>query len=168
MAPPSHEDRLRRISIPTPNKGLAEWLMGSECRALVEAATMEIHAAYQNSLPVRTGNLRDGAGWYVGHGGWGGEQDRWFGWVFNRALSYRPQTGYLYGRFIEWGKPSRGIPGQHQLRNATHSVLSSMASVSAVNAVAERSTRTGRFGRGNTAHRQVQRDARGRFVKRST
>lgn len=164
---PSNEARLRRISIPTPNKGLAEWLMSKECKAMVTEATMEIFSAYQNSLPVRTGNLRDGAYWTVGHGGWRGEQDRWFGWVGNRARSYRKTRGYLYGRFIEYGKPSRGIEGQHQLRNATHSVLSSMPGVSGVNAVAERSTRTGYFGRGNTAHRQLQRDARGRFVKRS-
>lgn len=168
MAEPNLESRLRRISIPTPNRGLAEWLKGSECRAMVEAATMEIFAVYQNSLPARTGTLRAGAYYTVDHGGWGAEQDRWFGWVGNRALSYRKTRGYLYGRFIEWGKPTRGIPGQHQLRNAAHGALSAIPGVSAVNVAAERSTRTGHFGRGNTAHRHVQRNASGRFAKRST
>lgn len=168
MAPPSDESRLRRISIPVPNKGLAEWLMSPQCRELVESVTMEIHSVYQNSLPVITGNLREGAYWHVGHGGWGGEQDRWFGWVGNRARSYRNKKGYLYGRFIEWGKPTRGIEGQHQLREAVHLVMSSLPNINPVNAVAERGRGSGRFGRGNTVHRQMQRDARGRFIKRNT
>lgn len=116
-------ERLRRINVPVPNPGLAEWLMGAESRRVVEEVTTEIFNAYYNTLPVITGNLRRGAYMYVDVDTWGpGGSPRWFGYVGNKALSYRPRRGYLYGRFIEYGKPTRGIPGQHQLARAAELV----------------------------------------------
>lgn len=112
------EERIRRINIPVPNPGLAEWLNGPECRAQVEMITQRIFVAYQQALPVITGNLKRGAYYYVDKGGWGADKDRWFGWVGNNALSYRKTKNQPYPRFIEYGKPTRGIEGQHQLRDA--------------------------------------------------
>lgn len=158
------ENRLRRITIPIPNPGLAEWLAGHECYERVAEITTEIFVHYQNSLPIRhdrltrqppPGELRRAAFWTVGHGGWGVEQDRWFGWVGNRAP---------YAAVIEYGSRKRNIRGQHQLRDAAHGVFGGLAGVSHINAVAERSTRTGRFGRGNTAHRALGRNSLGRFT----
>lgn len=124
---------LRRINIPSPNPALADWLLGSESRAVVEEVTSEIFVAYRNTLPVITGNLKRGAYMDVRVGGWGSDQDRWFGYVGNNALSYRPRRGYLYGRFIEYGKPTRGIPGQHQLQRAAHAVAGGLSTAGGVN-----------------------------------
>lgn len=160
------ENRLRRINIPIPNPALAEWLTGHECYDRVAEITTEIFLHYQNSLPIRherlerqppPGNLRRQAFWTVGHGGWGVEEDRWFGWVGNRAP---------YAAVIEYGSRKRGIRGQHQLRDAAQFIQSGASEFGAVEAVAERSTRSGHFGRGNTVHRQQGRNSLGRFTKR--
>lgn len=150
---PSNEERLRRINIPTPNPALTEWLMGPQCRALVDEVTSEIYIAYVNTLPVLTGNLRQGAYYKVARGGFGNDQDRWFGWVGTSARSYRPQKGYLYGRYIEYGKPSRGQPGQAQLRRAAHLIAGGLGTPGGINVPGLRrenksrlrSTDTGRF-----------------------
>lgn len=122
------ESRLERLQIPVPNPVLAEWLNGPQCRRMVETRTAQVYSVYVSLLPVITGNLVRGAYWHVGRGGWGpGESDRWFGWVGNSALSYRKTRGQPYPRVIEWGKASRGIPGQGQLRLAGSIVLGSPA-----------------------------------------
>ena len=132
------ESRLRRINIPTPNPAMAEWLMGAECRGMVERVTAEIYTVYARTLPASEfdpdvpgsgeQNLRRHASWHVYTDGFGGEHDRWFGAVTNDALSYRPQRGAPYPRFIEYGKPSKGVPGQHQLREAAHLVAGQIGS----------------------------------------
>ncbi|BCO56084.1 hypothetical protein MINTM005_13280 [Mycobacterium intracellulare] len=166
MADP--QNRLRRVSIPIPNAALAEWLGGHECYERVAEVTSEIFVHYQNSLPIRhdrlkrqppPGNLRRAAFWTVDRGGWGAEQDRWFGWVGNRAP---------YSAVIEYGSPRRNIRGQHQLRDAAQGVFGGLHQVGQVNARAERSTRTGRVGRGNTVHRALGRNSLGQFTKRNT
>jgi hypothetical protein len=58
---------------------------------------------------------------------------RWFGWVGNNALSYRKQENQPYPRFIEYGKPSKGKPGQHQLANAVAVVAGGFAQPQGVN-----------------------------------
>jgi len=136
-------NRLRRINIPIPNKDLARWLAGPECRGLVERVTTEIYTIYRRTLPASdldpkvpgsgTQNLRRGADMMIARGGFGGDQDRWFGWVSNHALSYRPRRGEPYPRFIEYGKPSKGIPGQHQLRNAAAIVAGQIGTSEGVN-----------------------------------
>ena len=114
--------RLRRIDIPVPNKALASWLAGSECKAVVAEVTSEIYTIYRNSVPVDTGNLREHASWHVERGGWGAEQDRWFGWVTNDATAdesaarrdaragRRPRRvrPVPYAAYVEYGKPSIG------------------------------------------------------------
>lgn len=125
-------DRLRRINIPTPNAALAEWLTGPECRAAVEEVTSRIYTVYARTLPASEfdpdvpgsgqQNLRRHAYWNVYQ-----EGDRWFGEVGNDALSYRPQRGQPYPRYIEYGKPSKGVPGQGQLRAAAHLVAGGLS-----------------------------------------
>lgn len=136
-------DRMRRINIPTPNADLEKWLMGPECRALVERVTTEIYTLYQYTLPASRfdprvpgsgeHNLRRGADMMIAQGGWYGEQDRWFGWVTNHALSYRKKRGEPYPRYIEYGKPTKGIPGQGQLRNAARVVAGELGTEIGVN-----------------------------------
>lgn len=169
----SSKERLRRIDIPVPNPALAEWLFSPECQRLVADVTSEIFVAYQNSLPVVSGELRDSAYWRVGHGGWGSDQDRWFGYVGNRAP---------YARVIEYGATitgvrtrkeykrvpggrvdesylsvrsevvTRRIEGQHQLRDAVDRITGGGFSAPRV-----------------PRRRQLPpRDARGRFTKRNT
>lgn len=122
------ENRLRRINIPTPNADLAKWLMGPECRAEVERVTTEIYSYYVNSLPVRTGNLKTHAGYYIEHGGWGAERDRWFGWVTNDALSYRKTRGQPYPRVVEYGNRRLNIPAGRHLRRAAELVAGEIGS----------------------------------------
>lgn len=112
------DDRLRRININIPNDQLSKWLLGPQCKAAVTKVTAEIYSIYVSSLPVVTGNLRGGADMYVDHGGWGVDQDRWFGFIGNHALSYRNTKGQPYPRFIEYGKPTKGIDGGHHLQRA--------------------------------------------------
>ncbi len=150
------DDRLRRINIPIPNPSLAAWLMSPQCKAVVEQVTSEIFVAYHNTLPVITGNLKRGAYMHVGHGGFGEDQDRWFGWVGNRALSYRPQRGKPYPRYIEYGKPTKGVPGQGQLRRAAHLVAGGLGDAAGVNIPGLSSAPEGRGSR--------LRGAGGRFV----
>lgn len=119
---------LRRINIPVPNDDLAKWLKGSKCRKAVEEVTSQIHAYYQNSLPVSrkdkrypkagTRNLKRHADYYVEIGGWGVKQDRWFGWITNTAMSYRPAKNQPYAGTVEYGNASRNIPAGNQLREA--------------------------------------------------
>lgn len=117
-------NRLMNINIYSPNPAIAEMLAGPRVADNVERLTLEVFTIYQASLPVRTGNLKNGAYHYIAFDGWGeGEKDRWFGYVGNRALSYRGRKGVPYGAFIEWGKGAR--PGQHQLRNAAEAVFGS-------------------------------------------
>lgn len=125
--------RLRRINIPSPNPALADWLMGTECRGVVQEVTEKIFVTYQNTLPVITGNLRRGAYMRVDHGGFGAEQDRWFGWVGNNALSYRKQRNQPYPRYIEYGKPTKGVPGQYQLRRAAELVAGGLGTAEGIN-----------------------------------
>ncbi|MFM8798894.1 MAG: hypothetical protein ACKODT_08050 [Fluviibacter sp.] len=113
-------DKFVEYSIPIPNPALAEWLRGPECRAAVSEIAQEIFSIYQNTVPVREGNLKRGAYWDVQLGGWGAEKDRYFGIVGNRAVSYRGQKGKPYPRYIEGG--TRKMPGQHQLENAVAAV----------------------------------------------
>lgn len=118
------EGRLRNINVYYPNPVLAAFLKGPRIRSEVERITAEVFNIYQASLPVRTGNLREGAYYYLQLDGWGqGERDRWFGYVGNKAVSYRGKKGVRYGPFIEYGKPSRGIAGQHQLARAANIVF---------------------------------------------
>lgn len=148
------EDRVRRINIPIPNPGLGEWLKGPQCRAAVERVTAEVAAIYENSLPI--GKVRDGdrhpgllkasVSWHVGPGGWGADQDRWFGYVTNSAE---------YAAVIEYGKGTR--PGQHQLRNAAAIVAGGVTSLEGVNIPGLSHAPQGR---GSTL-----RGARGRFVR---
>lgn len=149
------DPRLRRINLQIPNEQLGEWLKGPECRAKIEEITHKVFTLYQNALPVRSGNLRRGAYYTVGYGGWGTDQDRWFGWVGNRALSYRPTRGKRYPAAIEYGIPRRGIPGQHQLANAVAAVAGGMV-------------QGGPTGRSDVWRdsRGRWRDRRGRFVRR--
>lgn len=110
--------RLYRVTIPIPNKTLADWLKGPRCRELVESRTAELFAVYEAMLPVRTerldrspapGHLKRSAYYRVGRGGWGAEKDRWVGWVGNTAD---------YAAILEWGSSRRNITGRHDLTNA--------------------------------------------------
>lgn len=148
------EERLRRIHIPTPNPALADWLMSPEAKAIVTDVTAEIFTIYRNTLPVRTGNLQRGAEMDVVRGGFGEEKDRWYGYVTNTALSYRKQQGKPYPRYIEYGKPSRGVEGQYQLQRAANLVASGLGNTSAFNIPGLSRTPSGRL-----------RGAGGRFVR---
>jgi hypothetical protein len=112
--------------IPIPNPDLAEWLRGPECRAAVTQIAAEIFSMYVNTLPERTGNLKQGAYWNVELNGWGAEKDRWFGVVGNRAVSYQGQKGMPYPRYVEGG--TRRMPAQHQLKNAVERVTGQIMS----------------------------------------
>ena len=153
--------RIRRIQIPIPNPALAEWLNGPEMYSAVRNVVDQVHAIYLNSLPELTGNLKYGienvdeaavgfadgqhgaykvvkkGGWMTADGGGAGSatyiDQRWFGWVGNNALSYAKQVDQPYPRFIEYGKPSKGKPGQHQLREALAVVAKDFASPAGVN-----------------------------------
>ncbi len=177
--------RIRRIEIPIPNPALQEWLNGPEMYSAVRAVVDRVHTLYQNSLPVLTGNLRYGnenvdeaavgfadgqhgaykvvkkGGWMTADGGGAGSatyiDQRWFGWVGNNALSYAKKVDQPYPRFIEYGKRSRGIAGQGQLREALAYVAKDFASPTGVNIPGI--TREPK-GRGSTL-----RGARGRFVE---
>jgi hypothetical protein len=119
MARYSKPDQLSRVSIPTPNPGLARWLNSSAARAVVEKHTAEVFAVYEALLPVRQtrlsrnpppGHLKRSAYYRVGRGGWGvGEADRWFGYIANSAD---------YAAIIEYGSAKRGIAGRHDLQRA--------------------------------------------------
>lgn len=144
------DDNLRRININVPNDQLAEWLLGPGCKAAVERVTAEIYSIYVSTLPEITGNLKAGANMYVDHGGWGADQDRWFGYVGNSALSYRNTKGKPYPRYIEYGKNGQG--GQHQLLRAAEIVGGHLGSEGGVSipgvhrtAHGLRSEKTGRF-----------------------
>lgn len=135
---------IRRVKIPVPNPGLAEWLLGPECKSSVRAVTEAVYTIYVNTVPVRRpkdddpedwpppGNLKRGAAWDVGIGGWG-KNDRYFGWVYNDALSYRKQKGQPYPRFIEYGKPSKGKPGGYHLQKAAEIVAQNFGNTSNIN-----------------------------------
>jgi hypothetical protein len=122
---------LRSVNIPIPNPGLGEWLIGPQCREIVKAVTESIWVIYENTLPASRfdpdipgsgeRNLKRGANWDVNIGGFG-HSDRWVGYVYNTALSYKKQKGQPYPRAIEYGNPARNTPGQHQLRDAANAV----------------------------------------------
>lgn len=147
---------LRRINIPVPNADLARWLKGKQCRAEVERVTSQIFSYYQNSLPVRTGNLKAGADYYMDISGWGVEKDRWFGWVTNTARSYNKTRNEPYAGTVEYGNARFNIPAGNQLRNAAALVAGDISagriSVSGVSNAPE--------GRGST----LRSDKSGRFV----
>lgn len=139
--PGDSQGRLRRLGrlddIPIPNPAIADFLLSARLRSEVERVTATILAAYVNSLPMSEPdpnvpgagkmNLRRHAGSRVeivdtemG--------PRWVGWVTNDAESYRPPKApdrAPYARFIEYGKPSKGIPGGYHLRRAAELVASS-------------------------------------------
>lgn len=151
---------LRRINVPVPNKDLGEWLAGSECRGKIENITSLIYTAYVNYLPASEPGQWKGSGRRVlkrgaymnvalGHE-WGGGV-RWFGYVGNRALSYRKTRNQPYPRFIEYGKPARGIPGRYDLAQAAAQVAGGDFLMPGVTRVPE--------GRGSTL-----RGAGGRFI----
>ena len=85
--------------------------------------------AYRETLPVVTGNLRRAPICHVTRGGWGTQEDRWFGYVGNAALSYRTLQGKPYPRYIEYGK--RGAPAEGQLRRAAGLISGRVASAGA-------------------------------------
>lgn len=124
---------LRRINVPVPNRQLEEWLMGSECRTRIENITTLIYSAYVNYLPASEfdpkvpgsgeRNLKRGAYYRVGLGHEWGYGTRWFGYVGNNALSYRKTRNKPYPRYIEYGKPTKGIPGRYDLANAVNDAM---------------------------------------------
>lgn len=130
-------NRLRRINIPIPNPGLAEWLNGSECYKAVHDITSQVLAIYQSTVPVRSSQLKDGADMHMGRGGWGDEQDRWFGWVTNNVE---------YAAVIEYGSRRRNIPGQRQLRRAA-AIVAGDISAGAVSVPGVQHERRGRGSR---------------------
>lgn len=152
-----NQDSLRRIDIPVPNPALADWLTGPQCKAIVTEVTTDIYLAYRNTLPVITGNLQEGADMDVEIGGFGEDHDRWMGRVYNRALSYRRTRGKPYPRYIEYGKPSRGVPGQYQLRRAAHLVAGGLGDAAGINIPGLSAVPAGRGSR--------LRGDRGRFVR---
>jgi hypothetical protein len=153
--------RIRRVMIPIPNPALQEWLNGPEAFKAVKDVVDKVWVAYQNELPVRTGNLRYGfenvdeaavayaegqrgayrvvkrGGWIAAEGGGAGSatymEERWMGWVGNNALSYNKKKDQPYPRFIEYGKKSRGRAGQGQLAEAVAKVAGAFAQPQGVN-----------------------------------
>lgn len=119
-------DKFIDYEIPIPNPALAEWLRGPECYKAMAKIAAEIYSLYTNTLPFRTGNLKKGAYWSVELQGWGDENDRWFGIVGNRAVSYRGQKGKPYPRYVEGG--TRRMPGQNQFKNAVAAVTGEVLS----------------------------------------
>ena len=133
---PDPSNRLLRVGdwaldIPIPNPALQEWLNGPECEAALREITGEIFRLYVNYLPRRTGTLRRGAGTMIQRMAVPGQTERWYGWVTNRALSYRKTKGKPYPRFIEYGKANvdehgnptgTRTPAGMQLRNAAYKV----------------------------------------------
>lgn len=119
------------MDIPIPNKAMAEWLVSPQCKAAVTEIAQHVYRLYRATAPASRvdfnvpgsgqENLRKGAKIAVGIIDSGGGP-RYHAWVINRAVSYRNQKGQPYPRFIEWGKPSKGIKGGHQLRNAAEQV----------------------------------------------
>lgn len=133
MADP--KSRLLRIGdwaldVPVPNPGLQEWLNGPQAKAQLEAVAQEIYRAYRNYLPASRGpkppgsgkrNLKKGAFAGVGQRQYKGQTKRYYAWVGNRALSYRPAKGKPYPRYIEYGKANADgtrTGGGYHLRNA--------------------------------------------------
>lgn len=118
------DGRLLRINVPTPNPAIAEALVSPRMADLVEAHTEAVLNVYRATLPRRTGNLRDGAYHYMALSDWDdgyGIGQRWFGYVGNRALSYRGKRGVRYAGVIEYGEGSRA--GQGHLRRALATVM---------------------------------------------
>lgn len=162
---PDPLNRLARIKIPVPNKDLAKWLKGPRCRAEVEKVTLQIYTYYVNSLPVSEldpkypgsglANLKSHADWHVEISGWGVKNDRWFGWVTNDAMSYRPTKGQPYSRVIEYGNRKRNIPAGRHLQRAADIVAGRVSS----GEIALSGLSYAPEGRGSTL-----RGARGRFV----
>jgi len=118
------DTRLRHIY---PNPELEKILIGDEVRKKVADVTSQVLTAYINLLPESEADLKvPGSGERNLKRGANmrmvvmdsGEGPRWHGWVINTALSYRPQKGKPYPRYIEYGKPTRDIDGGHQLREA--------------------------------------------------
>jgi hypothetical protein len=119
------------MDIPIPNKALGEWLVSPQCKAAVTEIAQHVWREYVNALPESRvdfnvpgsglQNLKKGAKIAVGIIDSGGGP-RYHAWVVNRALSYRNQKWQPYPRFIEYGKPSKGIKGGRQLRNAAEAV----------------------------------------------
>ncbi len=144
---------LYRINFEVPNPQLGEWLVGPECRRHVEKVSAEICARYQAMLPVVTGNLKAHARYDVEIGQDWGESPRWFGRVYNDALSYRRTRGKHYAQVVEYGKPARNIEGQHQLARAAYEVVGAASGLTAPPIYRDirakgsqyRSSKTGRF-----------------------
>jgi hypothetical protein len=113
----------------------------------VEEVTTQIYAVYVSNLPFRTGQLKESADIDIRPGGWGVEQDRWFGYVTNSAP---------YAAVIEYGSRRRNIAGGHQLRRAAEEISGGIGTAEGVNIPGL--TRD-RRGRGSTL-----RGAGGRFV----
>ena len=152
MADP--QGRIHRFHIPKPNPGLDEWLKGPECRAEVTRVTEQVYQLYRQMLPVRTGHLQRSADRYVGMGGWGKENDRWFGWVTNDAE---------YAAVHEWGKGSnrRRYPAFRELRNAA-AIISGEGFIPPDQASLPADVRRVTDSRGQTRYRSTK---TGRFVK---
>ena len=112
---------LRRINVAVPNKQLADWMTGTECRQIVQRITTQIERLYYSNAPEITGNLKRGIGSRVAIGG--PRMDRYYGRVYNTALSYRKQKNKPYPRYVEYGKPSKGKRGGHHLERAVNTVL---------------------------------------------
>jgi hypothetical protein len=113
------------LDVPIPNPGLQKWLNSSEAKVQIDRVTREVFVAYQNSLPVKEGVLRAGARAGVGKRKYPGQSERYYGWVVNKALSYRPTTGQPYPRFIEYGKANADgtrTRAGHQLLRAAYLV----------------------------------------------
>ena len=117
MGDPRLLRRTGDTEIQIPNPALEAWLMSEDCRKEVLRVTNLIMVAYKNLLPYETGNLKAGAGAGIKNG-----PPRPVGYVLNKALSYRPTKGQPYPRFIEYGKPTKGIRGGHQLVRAAEMV----------------------------------------------
>lgn len=132
------EDRLFRtgdMDIPIPNKAMAQFMVSERLRSAIMVIAVEVYNIYRQNLPASEPDPN----WKGGSPG-PGEQTlrrgafvrtrkvdsggglRWHAWVGNKALSYRPQRLQPYPRFIEYGKPSRGIAGGGQLRAAAAAV----------------------------------------------
>lgn len=107
--PAKFDARLLRVGdyifdVPIPNPALQEWLNSEDARKAIGRVVHEIRIAYTNYLPERTGALRAGTDAWVGRRTYPGQTERFYGWVGNRALSYRKRRGQPYPRFIEYGK----------------------------------------------------------------
>lgn len=124
---PDPKNRLFRVGdweldVQIPNPALQAWLNGPEAKAAIEKLTRQVYVAYVNALPEITSTLKKGAKPGVGRRKYPGQSERYYGWVINSALSYRPREGEPYPRFIEYGKKnadgSRTKAGHHLLRAA--------------------------------------------------